>query len=186
MKKNKLIILTTITIFTWQACKKDSDLPKLPTPVNEPEVITNIKLTFTDSANTANVITAEFIDADGDGGNQPTKFDTIRLKSNTTYFCKVALYNGILDEEITPEIEEEANDHLFVYKATGADISITITDSDSNTPPLPIGINSKWRAKSISSGNVQVILKHQPGIKDGTEAPGDTDVELNFITIINN
>jgi hypothetical protein len=186
MKKNKLIILSVITVFTWQACKKDADLPKLPLPVNEPEVITSLKLTFIDSANTANIITASFIDADGDGGNQPTTFDTIKLKPNTTYTCKVDLFNGILNEEITPEIEEEANDHLFIYKANGANVNISITDVDSNTPPLPLGINSKWRTGSNSSGTVQVILKHQPGLKDGTEAPGDTDVELSFQTIINN
>jgi hypothetical protein len=26
------------------------------------------------------------------------------------------------------------------------------------------------------------VLKHQPGSKNGTEAPGETDVELNFYT----
>ena len=40
----------------------DADLPKLPEPINEPEVITSLKLTFTDSANASNVITANFID----------------------------------------------------------------------------------------------------------------------------
>jgi len=186
MKKNKIILLLGITILTWQACKKDADLPKLPSPINEPEVITSLKFTFIDSANAANVITASFIDADGDGGNQPTTFDTIKLKSNTTYLCRVALFNGILNEEITPEIEAEANDHLFIYKTSGVNLNIAITDADSNNPPLPIGLNARWRTASISNGTVQIILKHQPGIKDGTEAPGDTDVDLSFQTKINN
>jgi hypothetical protein len=186
MKKNKLLILTLLSFAILPACKKDTDLPKLPAPINEPEVITSLTLTFTDSANTSNVITAKFIDNDGDGGNQPTIFDTIKLKANTTYYAKLELYNDILKEEITPEIVEEANDHLFVFKPNAVNLSIAITDFDTNTPPLAIGLKSTWRAGNIGNGSVQVILKHQPGIKNGTETPGDTDVDLNFQTKITN
>lgn len=186
MKKNKLLILTISTVFILHACKKDSDLPKLPKPVNEPEVITSLVLTFTDSANTSDIRTAKFIDNDGDGGNQPTTFDTIKLKSNTTYFTSLDLFNGILNEEITPEIVEEANDHIFIFKSTGVNVTISITDRDQNTPALPIGLKSKWYTGNNSTGEVKIILKHQPGIKDGSEAPGDTDVDLNFQTRIIN
>jgi hypothetical protein len=186
MKINKILTLFAILAVTFNACKKDSDLPKLPEPVNEPEVITSVKLTFKDSANTANVISFEFKDPDGEGGNQPTRFDTIKLKSNTTYLVNIELYNDILKEDITSEIEEEKNEHLFVYKPQGANVSISITDSDTNTPPLPVGITSKWKTGAISSGKVNVILKHQPGTKNGTEAPGETDVDLNFETRITN
>ena len=51
MKKNKILISIIIISMFWQACKKDADLPKLPEPINEPEVITSLILTFTDSAN---------------------------------------------------------------------------------------------------------------------------------------
>lgn len=186
MKKNKLILLLSSAILAIQACKKDADLPKLPQPINEPEVITSLTLTFIDSANASNVITTNFIDNDGDGGNQPSTFDTIKLKSNTTYFTSLSIFNSIMNEEITSEILEEANDHLFIYKPLGLDLGIAITDSDQNTPPLPIGIKSKWRAGNSGNGAVQIILKHQPAIKDGTEALGDTDVDLNFQTKITN
>jgi hypothetical protein len=186
MKNNKLILLLSAAIITLHACKKDADLPKLPQPINEPEVITSLTLTFIDSANASNVITANFIDNDGDGGNQPSTFDTIKLKSNTTYFTSLSIFNSIMNEEITSEIQEEANDHLFVFKPTGVDLSVTITDIDNNTPPLPIGIKSIWRAGNTGNGAVQIILKHQPAIKDGTEAPGDTDVDLKFQTKITN
>jgi hypothetical protein len=186
MKKNKLILFLSAAILTLQACKKDSDLPKLPEPINEPEVITSLTLTFTDSANASNIITANFIDNDGDGGNQPSTFDTIKLKSNTTYFTSLSIFNSIVNEEITSEIVEEDNDHLFIYKPTGLDLAINVTDHDSNIPPLPIGLKSKWRTGNTGNGTMQIILKHQPGIKDGTEAPGDTDVDLNFQTKITN
>lgn len=186
MKKNNyFIILTGIALFV-QACKRDSDLPKLPQPVNEPEMITAVVFTFTDSANTANSLTAKFIDDDGDGGNQPSTFDTINLKANTTYFTKIALFNSFIKEEITDEIESEGNDHLFVYKPEGIPIEITATDFDHNSPPLPIGIKTTWRTGSQGTGVLKLLLKHQPGIKNGTEAPGDTDIDLDFQTKITN
>lgn len=186
MEKQIHLITTVFIAVALQACKNDSDLPKLPQPINEPEVITSLSITFTDSANANNVITARFIDNDGDGGNQPSTFDTIKLKTNTTYFASLALFNGILNEEITSEIEQEANDHLFVYKPSGSNLNISVTDRDSNTPALPVGIKSTWRTGNTGNGTLQIILKHQPGIKDGTEVPGDTDVDLNFQIRITN
>jgi hypothetical protein len=186
MKKNKILLKIALIALMFHACKKDTDLPKIPEPINEPEVITSLTLTFTDSANTSNVISAKFIDNDGDGGNQPTTFDTIKLKANTTYYTNLELFNAIVEEEITPEIVEEANDHLFVFKPNGLNLSIVITDFDTNTPPMGIGLKSTWRTGTIGNGFVQIVLKHQPGIKNGTEAPGDTDIDLNFQTKINN
>ena len=186
MKIIQLFIATTVMSAVFQGCKKDSDLPKLPEPVNEPEVITSVKITLTDSSNTANIITASFIDKDGDGGNQPSTFDTIKLKANKTYLATIEIFNHIMNEDITAEIKEEANDHLFVFKPTVVNLSIAITDFDTNSPALPIGLKSKWRTGDTSNGKLQFILKHQQGIKDGTEATGDTDIDLNFTTTITN
>lgn len=171
-----LIISTLIT-----ACGEDN-----PPPVNEEELITTLTLTFTDSTNTANVITTTFRDPDGDGGNAPTQFDTIRLEAGKTYFTEITL----LDESKTPaenisdEVLEEANEHQFFFHASGANLTITYEDLDTNSPPLPIGLNTKWVTGTASIGTTQVILKHQPDVKNGTEAPGETDVELDFITEI--
>jgi hypothetical protein len=91
-----------------------------------------------------------------------------------------------MNEDLTEEIEEEANEHLFVFKPTGVNLSIAITDFDTNSPALPIGLKSKWRTGATGNGNLQLILKHQPDSKNGTEAPGDTDIDLNFTTTITN
>jgi hypothetical protein len=185
MKKYKFLVIGFIA-FCQHSCKKDSDLPVLPKPVNEPEVITSFKITLTDSANTSNIIVANFIDPDGDGGNQPTVLDTIKLVIHKTYYCRLQLFNDLVNSEITPEIEEEKNDHLFLFKPTAANVNIVITDFDNHTPPLPVGLASKWTTAGNSNGMVQIILKHQLGIKNGTEALGDTDVDLTFPIIIKN
>ena len=171
-----LIISTLIT-----ACGEEN-----PPPVNEEELITTLTLTFTDSANTANVITATFRDTDGDGGTAPTQFDTIRLEAGKTYFTEITL----LDESKTPaeniseEVLEEANDHHFFFHATGANLTVTYEDLDTNSPPLPVGLSTKWVTGSASNGTTQVILKHQPEVKNGTETPGETDVDVTFVTEI--
>jgi hypothetical protein len=86
-------------------------------------------------------------------------------------------------ESITEEIIEEADDHLFVYKPNPSSlVNIQITDKDSKN--LPLGVLSTWRTNSVGRGAVTVVLKHQPGVKNGTEAPGDTDVEVEFTTIV--
>jgi hypothetical protein len=171
-----LIISTLIT-----ACGEEN-----PPPVNEEELITTFILTFTDSVNSANVITATFRDTDGDGGNAPTLFDTIRLEAGKTYFTEITL----LDESKTPsenisdEVLEEANDHHFFFHVSGANLTIIYEDFDTNSPPLPIGLSTKWITGATSNGTTQVILKHQPDVKNGNEAPGETDVDLIFTTQI--
>lgn len=183
-KKYGTILIAMSVVLILFACKKDNDLPKLPPPINEPELITTVKLTFTDSANTSNVKSFAFIDLDGDGGNQPSVFDTIQLKVNTTYFVEIELINDITKTILNSEIAEEKNDHLFIYSPQNVNLNVHITDLDTNTPPLPFGLKSTWRTGAASNGTLQVLLKHQPGIKDGTEAPGETDVDLSFKTII--
>ncbi|PIQ16288.1 MAG: hypothetical protein COW67_03840, partial [Flavobacteriales bacterium CG18_big_fil_WC_8_21_14_2_50_32_9] len=69
-------------------CKKDKDSPKPnnPTPpANEEELITTVKITFVDTAGVEPTVTVFFRDPDGDGGNAPTQFDTIRLAANSVY-----------------------------------------------------------------------------------------------------
>lgn len=188
-KKFKQLTLTAIVVGSLiTGCKKDEDEVPIPTPpTNEEEVITTFTLYFTDSANSANVVSATFRDPDGDGGNPFTQFDSIHLQANKTYYAQVVVLNETASpaDSISNEILEEANDHLFFYTVTGANATVSITDFDTNTPtPLPLGLQTKWRTGSASMGSTQIVLKHQPGAKDGTFAPGTTDIDLTFHTDI--
>lgn len=183
-KTKKTIITKMLFAFIFLAGAISGCKEETPPPVNEEELITTMTLTFTDSANSSNVITATFRDADGDGGNAPTQFDTIKLTAGKTYFTEITL----LDESKTPaenisdEVLEEANDHHFFFNPTGATVTVTYEDLDTNSPPLPVGLSTRWVTGTASNGTTQVILKHQPGAKDGTEAPGETDVDVTFVT----
>lgn len=182
-----IFIFTTITLLGTCACKKDkSQDPTNPAPVNPGELITTVSLIFTDSSNTSAAYTFTFKDTDGEGGNGPSVFDTIKIQANKTYYVSVLM----LDETKTPtdtisnEVLNEANDHMIFFHHLGVNISTIYLDTDTNNPPLPIGISSKWKTGNVSNGNSHIILKHQPGTKNGTETPGETDVDITFNTLV--
>jgi hypothetical protein len=177
-----LFLLATLSTLVFASCQKDD--VENPDDNNESELITTVTLAFTDSANTASVRYFTFNDPDGEGGNGPTQFDTIRLQASTTYFTSVILLDqsGSAVDTISNEVLEEGVDHQFFFNTTGASATITYTDTDDNGNP--IGLQTKWVTGNISTGIATVVLKHQPDIKapaPGNEALGETDVELSFV-----
>jgi hypothetical protein len=176
-----LVVISTLLI-SFSSCKSDDPKPD-DEPNNESELITTFKIELKDSL-TNNIQTFYFKDLDGEGGNPPTQLDTIRLRTEAVYLCSVFMLDESKNpvEDITEEIKEEADEHLMVYKVTGANLSIQITDKDSKN--LPLGLLTNWKSGSASNGQLMISLKHQPGIKDGSADKGETDVEINFPVIV--
>jgi len=172
------ILTVTVLLTALHSCKPEEN----NCDNCESELITSVYVSLTDSASGA-VSRFAFRDLDGDGSNAPVQFDTIKLNANRTYNVSLLL----LDESKTPadtisnEILEEANDHQFFYHAHDITVDFTYRDQVSNTPSLPIGLLTKWVVGATTgTGEIHVTLKHQPDIKDGNEATGDTDVEIEF------
>jgi hypothetical protein len=170
------------------SCKKDDVKPTDDHDHNDSELITTLELKFSgkgkSGADTTFVVT--FNDPDGDGGKVATQFDTINLLKNSSYNVEVTL----LDKSKTPadtisnEVLEEANEHLFFYSSNPIGlVNVAITDKDGNGKNL--GLKSTWTTTNAGSGKVKVKLMHQPGVKDGTSATGDTDVEVDFQVNVN-
>jgi len=171
-----MLLLATAMSFTQ--CKDAGDDVKID---DENELITSVTLKFTEEG-TGTVSSFSYKDADGEGGNPPTKFDTIVLKPNATYTLAIEL----LDEsktpaqDITEEVAEEADEHLFVYTpAPAALLTYTYGDKDANNHP--IGLTGKAVTTAAGSGTLKVQLRHQVGTKNGTPTPGSDDVNLDFI-----
>lgn len=189
MKPIKTYSIIAITLFSLfvSSCKKDDDAPQPsnPTipPVNEEELITSVILSFVDTAGVQPTVQYAFRDPDGDGGNAPTQQDTIRLVANTYYDATIQLLNESETpaEDITLEVKDEDDEHLFCYSPSNNNVTIARTDSDGT---YEIGITTFWWTGASANGATTVTLKHQPGIKDGTCSPGDTDVEVTFVTEI--
>lgn len=177
-----LLLATAIT-----GCKKDDDdQPRLVE--NEEELITSVFVNYKDSSTSINEV-AKFRDPDGEGGNDPIQFDTIRLTKGKTYEVSIEFLdesNPLDIDDITAEVREEGAEHLICFEVdANSGVTITKTDSDGQ---YPIGLTSEWMTDLTAmpfNGILKLTLKHQPDVKDGTCAPGDTDVEINFPLIIN-
>lgn len=185
MKKTTFFRFSAITLLSFtvllHACKPVCERnPNDPECAGENELITTLRVVFTDSASGTAAGTFQFKDADGDG--LPEQLDTLRLSANTTYLAELKFLNESVSpaEDITPNIAAESNDHLIVFSAAAGSLTFRVIDYDNNTPPLPLGLQSYWRSASAGSSTVQITLRHQPGVKNGTETPGDTDAEVTF------
>lgn len=180
------LVLLSATVMT--SCKKDEpDDPIIP---NEQEVITTLRLTLTPDGGGDPIIWS-FIDLDGDGGNDPV-VESPALSANTTYNGSLELLNELVDptDNVTDEIEQEAEMHQFFFISDVAGLTMAYNDSDANG--FPIGLASVFSSAEPASGTVTLILRHEPnkeaeGVEDGdiTNAGGETDIEVVFDVEIN-
>ncbi|MFC0185169.1 hypothetical protein SAMN04515674_112103 [Pseudarcicella hirudinis] len=157
------------------SCSKKDD----PQPVDDNELITAVKLSFTEGG-----VTKSFNARSSKKNDVFDIFDTISLQPNKTYSYSIE----ILDEsktpvdDITAGIKEEKDMHLFVFKPNPASL-IAFTDLDKDSRNLPVGLTATVKTGAAGTGKLQVILRHQPPVngkpvKDGTETPGSTDMDI--------
>lgn len=168
-----------LLVLSLNSCKKDPVIP------NEEELITTliVELTAPDSAGP---ITLRFEDLDGDGGSDPT-ITGGTLSVDTEYETTITLSNDSVtpSEDITGEIEEEAEEHQFFFQSDIGGVSFSYNDEDANGNP--IGLSSKVSTSQAGTGSITITLRHEPnksgtGVADGdiSNAGGETDIEVIF------
>ena len=179
-----LIVISSLSLMGFH-CKKDEQVVTPPVPGNE--FMTTVKLRLENTTNPNDTIWATWRDLTPEDTNAPdTSLAVINVKKNNSY--KLAVY--LLDEtkspseDITPDIKERANYHRFFLLPTSSIsnyVVVTPTDYDSNSPSLQLGLeNVVTISDNIATGRLQGILKHQPNTKNGTLAPGSTDIDVFF------
>ncbi|UII28001.1 hypothetical protein LVD15_06140 [Fulvivirga maritima] len=188
------ITIPVLLLFTvlFTSCS-DDDVPEAE---NEEEVINKITLTFT-PAQGGDVVTATYLDPDGEGTEPATQEDIV-LQANTEYELTMSLKNTVGDEneEITDEINEESDAHMFFFGFTeglftdpqgtgniGAgnrNNDVNYEDVDVNA--LPVGLITSWTTGDAASGDFRIVLKHQPNLKSQstTTEDGLSDVDLTW------
>ncbi|GAB3956053.1 hypothetical protein GCM10028805_44720 [Spirosoma harenae] len=180
--KNHFIWLSCVVLLAG-ACKKDEENVA---PTDDNEAITTATITLTNKASATDVViaTVENLNTTADFSKA-----TLNLKANATYTGVISL----LDKTKTPpldataEIKEKANEHLFVYTPTPANLlTITLTDKDSNPAPgpYPIGLTTEIKTGAAGSGKLNLVLRHQPNVKNGTSAPGTSDLDTEFTVVV--
>ncbi|GAB4113648.1 MAG: hypothetical protein OHK0057_16110 [Thermoflexibacter sp.] len=184
MKLNRtlLLLFLVLTIGLSSCKKKEED----PSGGNESELITTVKLKFTEGGT---VRTFTFRDLDGAGGNAPV-VDNIILNNGRTYTMEIEL----LDEsnpakvvDITEEIAGEADAHQFFFTGSALANLLTITYDDKDKNNRPLGLKNRVVTRSTGTGQLTVILRHElnkaaSGVANGqiANAGGETDIEVTF------
>jgi len=167
----------------------------------EEEVINEIILTFV-ALSGGDTIQGRFFDADGEGVGAPT-IEDINLSVSTEYNMFITLTNtlGAEPEDVTEEIEEEDDEHMFFFEFTNNAFgspegdgnvdergdAVNYNDMDENG--LPVGLSTNWvtRDMSIVGGSFRIVLKHQPDQKTATSdvSVGGTDVDITIPLNVN-
>lgn len=174
-----------------------------PGKEDTPELITKVTLTFT-PAGGGTAVTATASDPDGEGVKDIEVDGAINLSASTTYTLTVSLINELAEVSspeynITDEVEEEGDEHMFFYAWTGNVFSDptgngnidsrtdVVNYNDEDVDGLPIGIATTWTTGTVSSGTFRIVLKHQPGLKTVTSdvEVGETDLDVEFEIIVN-
>jgi hypothetical protein len=166
--KNHIYFLF-FTIVVILACK-DKQL--------EQEVITTIKVKLTDLSGNAKTFTWE--KKDPNSAAAPI-VDTIKLVANKVYTGELTIFNAAVNPvtDLTQDIRDKKADHLFVFKPTSANLTISISDLDANQKP--VGLTTTWTVQTISVGNVNILLKHLPDkTAANPETTGSTDIDAIF------
>lgn len=192
LKNFWILVLLVMVCMAW-SCDEDE-----PAKEDTPELITQVKLTFT-PAGAGNPVEVTATDPDAFGVADMEPDGPINLQPNTTYSLTITLINGLLDPtengyDVTEEVLEEADEHLFFFSWTGgfanpvgngnidnrAD-AVNYSDTDSNG--LPLGLSTGWTTTTaIADQTFRIVLKHQPDLKSATSTStdGETDVNLVF------
>ena len=190
---------TALFDLSWMVTVEDD--PEAPPCENEEEIITDVILTFTPVAG-GTPVTAAAQDPDGEGPLDLVVLDDIELVESTEYTLTMELLNSIEGEDITEEIEEEDDEHMFFFAFTDEVFTSPAGDGNVDNRPdpvnyndfdenmLPVGLNTSWETEcgeETTSGTFRVILKHQPGEKSETSTVNDggTDVDLTFNINVN-
>jgi len=182
--------------FAVTSCNRDDDPPE---EENEVEVITDVKLVFTNTADASDVVEARAQDPDGEGAQELAILDEINLDTSKTYALTFEIFNNLETpgENIGDEIVEEADEHqiFFSFSNNAFDnpmgdgnidnSSDAINYDDIDSQGRPVGLMSTWTTSNmmLTGGNFTVRLQHQPDVKTATSGAdtGDTDFNLTFV-----
>lgn len=184
MKTIKFLSLFAIAGLALNSCSNDDD----PDPVNEEEVITTMTITLVPQGAGGATVQLESRDLDGDGPDPPAVTVSGNFSANTTYAGSIVLLNETETppENITLEVEEEADEHQFFFTLSGsldAQTAYSNEDEDGN----PLGTEFGFFTENASSGTLTVTLRHDlKKPNDGTlsDAGGETDIAQTFNVVI--
>jgi hypothetical protein len=207
--KHAVYVLLGTALF-YQSCSSKTEEAVQPNIANE--TITQASLKFTNQADATDTPSCTYtFNLDNNNNVTSTDSTTLVLKANAKYNAYVYMLDQTQHPVfvVSNEIKQRENYHLFFYQPTPINsapvisntspyipgtpvtpglpplnLMVARTDHDTNTPPLQIGLTDLFITGAVSTGNLRMVLRHQPNAKNGTYAPGSSDLDVNFTTVI--
>lgn len=181
----KTALLSATLALAFSACKKDDP----PTPV-EQELITTVRLNITGPNGFSQSFNYKV--ENGFGSTPGTiQIDTLKLTANTAYTVTTQVLNEKESpaEDVTLEVIEEKDKHLFTFvssPATGAG-SLTMSNGSVDNNNQPFNQTIMVQTGAAGSGKLTVTLMHFAGVKPTGTAPmaAETDAEAIFPVLLN-
>lgn len=195
LSKNLRLIAILFAGLTVLSCSDDDEVPEEEAEI---EVITNVALVFTNTADPSDVVRATAEDPDGEGAQELVVEEGITLAVDTQYTLTFEIFNNLETpgEDIGEEILEEDNEHQFFFSFTNGAFDSPMGDGnvDTASDPInyddqdengnPVGLSTTWTTPvaATSGGIFTARLQHQPDLKSATTGAtdGDTDFNLTF------
>lgn len=153
-------------------CKKDEDTKQ--------ENITRIVVRLSGAGGFSQSFTWSDPDG-GDASNATVQPIVIPASAGATLTALIEVYDDTKTpvENLTEEIIEEKNEHLFTFTVTGANLGIAYDDQDGNGKAF--GQKTVWTKGAASAGAVKISLYHEPSNKDNLASPGgELDATVDF------
>jgi hypothetical protein len=195
-RTNSLLLMALTLLSTFISCDNND-------PVEEPlpELINDVTLVFTTDAGSTTV-SVNGTDPDGEGPQGIVIDSPIELNGGKTYDLQILLKNTLQSKDVSAEVAAEGTDHMFFFgfsegmfsDPTGdgnidhrADDVNYIGQNATDANGLPLGLGTLWRtAATTTSGQLRIILKHQPGLKTAASGSdvGETDLDVFFDVIV--
>jgi len=178
------------------SCDKDDS----PDPENEEEAITKAVLVVTNTSdNSSETYNFEVEghhhdhdddhtdDGDDDDDHEGEHME-VELESNSTYLFEITFFNESDPSnsiDVTKEIIEEADEHVFFYELTDSSITIESAAGDTiDSSGDPIHLKTEWTTTSAAIVDIVGYLIHEPitktGVSTRTDLGGSTDAEIEF------
>lgn len=174
---------------TLTSCSDDDD----PDPVLEEEFITNLTLTFTNTADATDAVVLFSTAPDGFEDGTSTENILGTFTAGATYSLSLEILNeqeDPADDVLNDDIIPEADEHFFAYAVNGINLTMTRDASDVAGPDgSKLGVNTTWVAGAISNGNLQIRLIHEPTTVDdsdefGSATGGSEDFNITWTGVV--
>jgi hypothetical protein len=170
------------------------DDPSSPGDGNEQELITEITITLTPVGG-GTAIVSTITDPDGPGIEPPDPpTATLALDQGVTYNGTIEFTDASdpLDpEDITVEVEEEAEAHRIFYTVTGlTGVTVPTASLDEDGNGAPLGLTFQVvvdGAAPLATGSIRAVLSHYDDAPkgDGSVPSGETDADVSFPASVN-